>query len=408
MPVVSATTTGMPATGLISRGQQNTGLTSLTGGTQLSDLIVRDFSDFSKYLDPTETPFTSSVKTGSAVTQKKTEWGNSFLAPHQSNTGASVADALVEQVTVATGDGSKFMVNEVLKIESERLWVTAVNGDVLTVERGFQGSTPAAHTTVPTVIDLLGPATVENRDTPITPIARGSIEYNCPQLFDYGLHLSERDNNTNDYEIMKGTKYEAYLAKLMKEAAIDFEKTAFVGRRSTEVAMTGADATPTTMGGLDYFTNREYVMAAAPVTEEQLMTVAQDLWTAVGDEKMAKTLYVGGFMKRALSSLFNGNRLADVTDTETTLVWKAIDTDFGKLRFVLSRYVPTGTIYFANIGDISIHPYKNGSWKEVKLPSSGPYVKGRFTGDYTMVFRNNNARAKITGASTNSADYPNM
>lgn len=406
--MVAATTTGLPASGLITRAQQNTVDSTLTGGTALAALVVRYFADFQKYLDPTETPFTSSLKTGEAVPQKKAEWGNSFLAPNASATGASIADGSTTSVTVATGDGSKFQVNDVIKVEAEHMWVTAISADVLTVRRGFQGTTGVAHTVVGTVIDILGPATIENQDTPISPIARGSLEYNYPQLFDYGLHLSERENNTSDYEISKGTKYEAYLAKLMKEAAIDFEKTAILGKRSAEAAATGATATPTAMGGLDYFTNRLYDMASAPVSENQLMTVAQDLWTAVGADKMAKTILVGGFMRRALSSLFNSNRIADVTDTETTLVWKAIDTDFGKLRFVLSRYIPAGAAYFVNLQDITIHPYKGGAWKEVRLPASGPYIKGRFTGDYTIVFRGNNARAKIINASTLEADYPNI
>jgi hypothetical protein len=406
--MVAGTTVGMPAAGLITRSQQNTVDSTLTGGTALANLVVRYFADFQKYLDPTETPFTSSLKTGAAVPQKKVEWGNSFLAPHQSATGASIADGTTTSVTVATGDGSKFQVNDMIKVESEYLWVTAISSDTLTVKRGAQGTTGAAHTVVGTVIDILGPATVENQDTPIAPIARGSTEYNYPQLFDYGLFLSERDNNTNDYEITKGTKYEAYLAKLMKEAAIDFEKTAILGKRSAEAAATGATATPSTLGGLDYFTNRQYDMAGAPISENQLMTVAQDLWTAVGEDKMAKTILLGGFMRRAMSSLWNSNRIADVKDTETTLVWKAIDTDFGRLRFVLSRYIPAGAAYFVNLQDITIHPYKGGAWKEVRLPSSGPYVKGRFTGDYTIVFRGNAARAKIVNASTSEADYPNI
>jgi len=405
---VSATTSGMPAVSAISRAQQNSGLSSLTGGTTPSDLVIRYFADFAKYLDPTETPFTSSVRTGSEVPQKKVEWGNSFLAPHQTATGASIADTSTRYITLETGGGAKVMVNDVLRIESEHVWVRAVSTDTIEVERGFQSSTAATHTTVPTTVEILGPATLENQDTVLTPIARGSLEYNYPQLFDYGLHLSDRENNTNDYEIEKGTKYQAYLAKLMKEAAIDFEKTAILGKRSSEAALTGANATPTTMGGLDYFTNRQYDLSSAGVSEDQLLQVAQDLWTAVGEDKMAKTILCNGFGKRALSSLFNANRIADVKDTDTTLVWKTVDTDFGKLKFQLSRYVPAGVYYFVNIPDISIHPYKGGAWKEVKLPSSGPYVKGRFTGDYTMVFRNNAARAKIINASTSAADYPNM
>jgi hypothetical protein len=113
-------------------------------------------------------------------------------------------------------------------------------------------------------------------------------------------------------------------------------------------------------------------------------------------------------MKRALSSLWNSQRLATVQDESTKLLWNSIETDFGRLKFVLSRYIPAGGLYFVNMDDISIHPYKNSAWKEVRLPASGPYIKGRFTGDYTMVFRNNAARAKVINASTTQADYPNL
>lgn len=404
---VAATTTGLPAAGLFSRAQQNTVDSTLTGGTSLAALVVRYFADFQKYLDPIETPFTSSLKTGEAVPQKKVEWGNSFLAPTSSTLGAAVTSTSAGTITVASGDGAKFQVNDVLSIDSERLWVTGISADVLTVSRGFQGTTAATHSNAATV-DILGPATMENQDTPISPVARGSLEYNYPQLFDYGLFLSNRENNTNDYEITKGTKYEAYLSKIMKEAAIDFEKTAILGKRSAEAAASGPNATASTMGGLDYFTNRSYDMSGAAVTEDQLMQVAQDLWTAVGSEKMAKDILVGGFMRRALSSLFNANRIADTKDQTTTLVWKQIETDFGPLRFVLSRYIPAGSLYFVNTGDITIHPYKGGTWQEVRLPANGPYVKGRFTGDYTIVFTGNAARAKIVNASTTQADYPNM
>jgi hypothetical protein len=110
----------------------------------------------------------------------------------------------------------------------------------------------------------------------------------------------------------------------------------------------------------------------------------------------------------ALDSLWNGQRYADVKDSETNLVWRRIRTSFGDLEFTLSRYIPAGAAYLINTSDISIHPYKNGAWKEVRLPSLGPYKRGRFTGDYTMMFKKNAARVKIVNASTNPADYPNL
>jgi hypothetical protein len=392
------------------RGQLNTGVTSLTGGTQPADLVIRYFADFHKYLNPTETPFTSSLKRGKAVDQKKVEWGSSFLSPISTTTGATqgIGDLTM---TVATGTGVYFQVNDVIDIEDERERVLDVNADVLTVARAQQGTSAAAHTHSGSglTVKILGPAGIENSDTPLSPVARGAIEYNFPQLFEYGIHISNRENHTPDYEFPRGTKYEAYLQKLMKEAAIDFEQTAILGKRAVEGAMTGASASPTYMGGLDYFTDREEDMASAPITETSLAEGLQTLWTAVGPENMAKKALMGPQMRRFVSSLFNSNRLATVRDKETTLVWNSVETDFGTMTFTTSRYIPDGTIYLVNLEDITIHPYKGeGAWHETRLPASGQYIRGSFAGDYTMVFRNNLARLKFTNISTDEGDYPNL
>jgi hypothetical protein len=131
-------------------------------------------------------------------------------------------------------------------------------------------------------------------------------------------------------------------------------------------------------------------------------------WDRVGEGNTPVKLLVGGFMRMALDSLWNGNRYADVKDTVTNLVWRKVRTSFGDIEFTLSRYIPPGAAYLVNTSDISIHAYKNGAWKEVRLPSFGPYKRGRFTGDYTMMFPKTAARVKILNASVNPAHYPNM
>lgn len=52
----------------------------------------------------------------------------------------------VNAVTVAVTDGTAFAVDEVLLLDSERMLVVDIAGNNLTVKRGWDGSTPAAHT----------------------------------------------------------------------------------------------------------------------------------------------------------------------------------------------------------------------------------------------------------------------
>lgn len=63
-------------------------------------------------------------------------------------------DLAQNAVSVTVGDGTKFFYGEILLIDSERVLVTDIAGNTLTVLRGFDGSTVAAHTSATTIYAL--------------------------------------------------------------------------------------------------------------------------------------------------------------------------------------------------------------------------------------------------------------
>jgi hypothetical protein len=407
-------------------GQRNAlGVEDSTGfGTTPAAMQMRLFADFQKYLDPTETPFTSSLTTGTAINQKKVEWGTGFLMPNKVSTNSSGiagtgsgTPATTDIVLTSRDHFNRVQIQQVIRNPNTKEHYLVLSKtpatNTITVVRGFSGTTATADATT-RELELMSPAVYENQDTTFVGVAKGAIEYNFPQLMDLGIWVSEREDNTPDYEFKSGSKYDAYLEKKMKEAAILFEKTAIYGRRSggEPPETPDSDVThsyfPTTMGGLDQFTPLYYNLAGAPITEYVLQNMLYESWDRVGSDNTPTRLLVGGFMRMALNSLWNGQRYATVRDEKTTLKWTRVETSFGDLEFALSRYIPAGSAYLVNTSDISIHPYKNGAWKEVKLPASGPYKRGRFTGDYTMMFKRTAARVKIVNASVNPADYPNL
>jgi len=408
----------IPAGSTIYRAAQNTGDSAITGGTVPSAMVIRLFADFQKYLEPEETPFSSSVSTGKSVNQKKIEWGTGFLAPHQVNLGATLTAGAATSLTLATGDGNKVQQGDVLRIPTdggtavEHVWITGVTpgSDVVTVVRAMGGTTAGAHTygAPGYVIEILGPASQENADSQLAPIMKGAIEWNVPQLYDYAVQVSNREDNTPDYEFDGASRYDEFLSRIMTSASIDFEKAMIMGKRhAPESSFTVPGGTPTLMGGLDFFTDNSLDKALAPLTESDLRFVQRTLWTNVGSNA-AKNILVGGFMREVISSLWNANRYATVKDDTTTLVWNAVTTEYGTLRFTMSRYIMPATVFFVNLDDISIRPYKGGEWADVQLPVNGPYKKGRFTGDYSAVFKKNGARYKIINCSTTATDYPNL
>lgn len=400
-------------------GQQLGNATSQLG-TTVAGLQMRLFADFQKYLDPDETPFTSSLKTGKAVNQKKVEWGQGFLMPNTATTNASGiagtgAGGPPATTVITLADASNYnriQLNQVMinTTTGEHLLVTAKGAsNQVTVIRSYAGTTPTADANART-LELLAPSMYENQDTPFVGVAKGATDYNFFKLIDRGIWVSEIENNTPDYEY-KGNKYDAYLDKTMKEVAILFEKTMIRGRRAASDPPEGATTSayyPSDMGGLDQFTPLYYDMLGGPLTEFALTNMIYETWDRVGDGNMPKRLLVGGFMRLAIDSLWNGQREARMADTEVNTVWKKLKTSFGDVEYALSRYIPAGSIYFINTDDISIHPYQNMAWKEVRLPSNGAYIRGRFTGAYTSMWPKTAARVKILNAATSAALYGNM
>ena len=410
----------------------NTLLTDTTTagqGTSLREMRVRDLSDVQKYMDPTETPLTSSLKEGGEVKTKRAEWATAYLTPNTCLIGTTGFNGTDSTIAVDLDVPGRVHPGSMIYVESEQIWVhpdgvTATGLAANKYTRGIGGTTIAAHTTGKKVQIMLG-AALENQDTPFRGITRARIEWNAPQLSDIGIWGSDRDLNTTDIEFDSGDKYDAYLERVIKETTILWEINAWLGNRSA-AAGTGFGAnysdypttylndpepntaTPTSFGGVRYFTPLAYNLAGAPLTEFHLQMMAMDTVLRVGETNQPTKLYVGAFMRVVLNSIFSANRYATVKDDVTNLVWRRMMTSFGDVDFVYSRYVPDGEAYYVNTGDITKHFYRGGSWKEVLLPSLGPYKRGRYTGDVTLKFRKTNARSRIYGISTTVADYPNL
>lgn len=395
-----------------TRGPMNTGDTTLTAGVIPPGHVIRLFKGFQKYLDPDETPLTNAIGDGGTVNQKKVEWGQEFLSPHQVTLGGAVADGATTTLTLASGMGSRITLTDLIQIEDEIVWVKAFqSADVLTVARGMGGTTAAAHTLNdsagdPRVLEILSTAAQENADTPLTPVPFGTMAYNYPQLIDQAIQVSDREDNTPNFEYDGSSRYDAYLSRVMKQVAIKFEKNLFRGRRGVESSMVVGTGTPTLMGGLDFFTPNVIPLAGAPLTERTLMDMVRASYDRVGSENTPDTLFAGSFMFQVLSTMWNENRYSTQSDKTVNLTWTQVQTPFGTIKFRLSRHVAPGDLYFMDTSDPKKHPYKGyGEWSEHLLPSNGPYKRGRFTGDYTTTWKGELKRVKITGASTDPTDY---
>jgi len=161
-------------------------------------------------------------------------------------TGASIADGSVTAIT--PDDATQYEVGDVIKIENELLLVTArtANGTTITVTRGYDGTTAAAHTTVGTVIHLITNTRTgaEVDQDGIARIADTYTQYlqTIQHPYQVGGALQANDNYT---QAVGQTPLDRFRMLAMQHTMDDAESAVYYG---TGVGLTGATSRPQMLG----------------------------------------------------------------------------------------------------------------------------------------------------------------
>lgn len=133
-------------------GQRSLALTGVFGGCPI---IERTQGTIAEALDDSETAVdvsSGSVGVGALIrvdAERMIVVGKQLLTTGVTTSGALTA--VKNGTSVAVSSGTGFAAGELIVIDSETMYVTAVNGNTLTVVRAWEGSTLAAHNSGTTV-----------------------------------------------------------------------------------------------------------------------------------------------------------------------------------------------------------------------------------------------------------------
>jgi hypothetical protein len=391
-----------------SIGSRNQYSTSVSGGTVVNDLFPRDVPDWVDKLQRTDVVVQKHIGSEGAPSRSmhKAEWGWGSPDPYSDTITEA---ALAGDLTLTVANGEYYQVNDVIAIDEEEIRVTAVAGDVLTVERAFAGTTAAAHSDNAVVI-ILGPATVESADDPDSPFTMGQVEFNYHQIMTFTWAMSERAEQTWNYENQGGNSFSKELKKKMDMTApIRFELRLLRGHRAQ-----GTGSSPSAFGALrqsSYITTR-IDMSDAILTETDLMSNLQTVHNLVGSDLMPDTLICSPLTARIISSWYNHTRQSTMDSTKAGVKWTSIETWFGPIKVVphyLMSTVDNDRLYVADWGRIKKRPYASSTgWQTGEHNTQGWHRRGYLRGDYTVLFPYADARLEIFNYSTTAADYSGL
>jgi hypothetical protein len=181
-------------------------------------------------------------------TQTKFEWMQDHLNSNRANASAGFA-AGDTTITLVAGDGGKFRVNAVLVFGDEYMKVTAVNGDQITVVRGFDGTT-AGTGNAGDELRIVARPQLEGAMPGVDEGHDRLVQFNYTQIFERYASVTNTRMHTNVYNVGDELNYQVQLR--LKELAREMNDSIIYGRRIDA----GAGA-PRMTGGLLNFANLE-------------------------------------------------------------------------------------------------------------------------------------------------------
>jgi len=318
----------------------------------------------------------------------KVEWLEDELADWTDTLAASCTS---NATTLSVTDGSLHHVGDVLLIDAEKVWVSAISTNTLTVTRNY-GGTQASHASDATITRLFN-ARLEGADASYDrAVADIAAPYNYTQVLQDDLKVTRTQAKLAQYGIADYFDYQA--SKRMEELVIQMDQAFFYGERKA-----GSATTPRAFGGIETFvTTNTTSLSGAALDWGDIKDAIQSCWEGAGSSP--DLLICNAWVARKISDMFANSVRTERAETIGGVVIKELDTEFGMLGLLMDRWCPKTKLYIVESRYIGFVPFD--PFFQEPLAKTGDAIKGQVIGEYTLVVKNNKAHAIISSISTSS------
>lgn len=314
--------------------------------------------------------------------------------------GGSVLSAAIDNAatTVKVAEGGRFRKGMTVSVKDseEVMVVKAINGNDLTVERGFGGTTPDAAPNG-SVILIDGVGRPENSMPDYDGIEEPETHTNYFQTFDTSLDFSRRmlsaaqHGNYNDVSTQ--------MALRMEQIMIQLNRTLIRGRRGESV-IDGKKVTY--VGGLSYFLSQPDALsldnAGAAVTESKINDIVEEVVLRGGTcDTIICNTRLARVINGILLSKVTSQRLKEYQDDQNAMTKLASDLPLAGFvtNVVLDTNVSDTKLYMLDSKKVRLIPMSagnginSGRWRTEDATQKGQDgVSMRVIGDLTFELKN--------------------
>jgi hypothetical protein len=380
-----------------------TGKATYSAGTTLPEL-AEDVSDLIGIISPYETPLLDAL--GDPIreaTSTHHEWLEDELLPNKDAINDSTYTDPSTDTDFVVDHGSRFRVGDQIQVEGseELMLVTGINGDTLTVVRGYAGTT-SENLADNQVINILGNAGLEGADKPDARFTNRSRCGNYTQIFTATVEVSGTDMAASQLGLADELDFQKQ--ERLRELIRNLENTVINGGQ-TASNPEGSGSVRRSMKGIIqhlatsvFHTGDSGFPTGNDLDETKVNYVLRQIWE--NSNGNVDLIVVGGFQKRKINSFCSASRSYGATDTTFTDIVSIYESDFGICRIVTTRWVPQDAAVFLDSSRINVLPLAGRNFHFKPLASGGDYECGELIGEYTVELKNEAAHGLIRGLSS--------
>lgn len=289
---------------------------------------------------------------------------------------------------------SDFLTNEVVDLKEEIALTSPTDTPLTTLLMGRGAVVPAKDITVTWREKQLntdrGTLKLEGAEAgDAIKSTRGSMSNLC-QIIEKVTQVSGTAEALNPLGI--GSSFEAEVNDRLIETKRDLEWYFLNGTKTAE-----ADSTPRQMNGLLNMVASGNVVDAQGGTfgEDMILDGLQNMWDHGAQGEYYA--FVNANVKRLINSFSKLGNIRVTIENGTEQIFGVtiakIESDFGTIRLVLDRHMPTDAMLAVDLEQVEIAELRGTFYED--LPKSGDYFKGHIINESTIKLLNSYAAMKI-------------
>lgn len=319
---------------------------------------------------------------------KVVEWLEDTLISLSGTLNGSITSTAT---TITLADADNFQEGHVILIDSEQIWLSAVNNatEVITGTRAFAGSTAATHADS-AAVTIIGMARLEGAESDDIAFTDRTTNSNFTQIFHQEVKVSRTQNQIAQYGISNESAYQG--DKVIPSQMRLIERHFFRNKS----ASSGSATAPRVMGGYQAFITDNKV-SGATLAQSQFENAVKSAYADGGNGPWVALLSPTNLQK--VKNFYDSSNFLRVDRAEATvgMVIERVLTPYGLVDLVLDRWATDTEIAIIDpsmAGFKTLYPFT-----QEPLSKGGDYEKSEVVGEFTLCIKQDKAHAMLTSVS---------